>query len=260
MTLANKLTEKKLWDDVYQSSKRRSPVPRSDLLRLHFELDRTFKRLFPRQQGLRLLEVGCGDSVWLPYFNLEFGYQVDGIDYSEAGCDLARQNLSRADAQGNVFCQDMFHLDPSLDQKYDLLISFGVIEHFEQPAHVIGLLSRLLKPGGRMFTYIPNLESVAARVMRVLDRSFYDSHFIIQMPELENGHTQNGMIVEHSLYLQFLDFSILGFTTWPLWLRLWAIRAIKAADLIPLYFFKLTSLNPQSQLFNSSMAVLARKY
>jgi len=253
------LTEKQLWDEMYQRSRRRFPVPRPDLFRLHFELDRTFKALFSRQSGLKLLEVGCGDSVWLPYFNLEFGYQVEGIDYSEVGCDLARQNLNKAGVQGNVFCQDIFHLGSEFDQRYDILISFGVIEHFEQPVQLIGILSRLLKPGGRMFTYIPNLKSVAAIIMRFIDRNFYDSHFVIQMSELQNYHSQNGMIVECSMYFQFLDFSILGFTAWPLWLRLGATRVIKLMDLLPLYFFKLTGIKFQSPKFSSSMAVLACK-
>ena len=36
-------------------------------------------------RGKKLLEIGCGGSVLLPYFSKTFGFDVCGVDYSPAG-------------------------------------------------------------------------------------------------------------------------------------------------------------------------------
>src|SRR5262245_7685931 len=53
-------------------------------------------------QGKRLIEVGCGRSIWLPYLARELGVRVSGLDYSEVGCDQARRVLDRAGIEGDV--------------------------------------------------------------------------------------------------------------------------------------------------------------
>src|SRR5687768_8887760 len=70
--------------------------------------DRSLKNYFRRYQhreivkrlrqfglgpGSRLLEVGCGGSIWLPYFAREHGFEVTGLDYSEQGCAAAEHVL-----------------------------------------------------------------------------------------------------------------------------------------------------------------------
>ena len=41
-----------------------------------------FTRLFEKSDttSMRLLEIGCAKSAWLPYFSREFGFSVTGID------------------------------------------------------------------------------------------------------------------------------------------------------------------------------------
>jgi cyclopropane fatty-acyl-phospholipid synthase-like methyltransferase len=245
---------------MYSTRGPRRPLPRSNLLRSHFELKRFFEQNFPKKPGKKLLEIGCGDSVWLPYFNLEFQYEVYGVDYSMIGCQLAQRNLDAAGATGTIECKDLFDLDEYPNGQYDTIISFGVVEHFSHPDDVIRLLGQQLRPGGLLFTHIPNFEAVASNLSKLLDRSFYDTHYEIDLKTLERFHVDNGMEIQCSTYFQALDFTLLGLTTWSPKLRSIVIRGIKVLNLGPLYLHKFIGLNPQNKLLSSFMAVLARKH
>src|SRR3990170_4948814 len=244
---------------MYALASRRHPLPRPSLLRSHFELVRFFRQEVPAGPGMKLLEVGCGDSVWLPYFNREFGFEVFGVDYSEVGCHLARRNLDACGAHGTIECVDMFDLHKEWSGQFHFVISFGVVEHFDNPREVIGLLSGLLRPSGLLFTYVPNLDSFAGLMVKAVDRSFFDTHRKIDLDTLEGYHFGSGMAIVRSTYLQWLDFTMLGFTNLPPKLRSLLMRGIKVTDLIPLYAERLFGLNPRSRSLSSFMAVLARK-
>src|SRR5690606_1159234 len=59
-------------------------------------------------RGRRLLEIGCGNSVLLPYLAREFGFEPTGLDYSELGCKRARESLAREKIRGTIHCEDFF--------------------------------------------------------------------------------------------------------------------------------------------------------
>ena len=85
-----RLSQQTHWEDGFH----RVALPRT-LSRTeynYFRFDQFFKAIAPRGPR-RMLEIGCGASAWLVYFAKEFGYRVEGIDYSELGCELARENL-----------------------------------------------------------------------------------------------------------------------------------------------------------------------
>lgn len=121
--------------------------------RFHESFCRMFVSLETR--GKKLLEVGCARSVWLPYFAKEFGFRVSGIDYSEIGCQQAIEVLHREGVQGEVVCTDLWALPPSLVGQFDVLISCGVVEHFQDTAFwIMETLFPILKPNRWTSPYI----------------------------------------------------------------------------------------------------------
>src|SRR6266404_8035436 len=57
----------------------------------------------------RLLEIGCANSGWLPYFALEHKLDVWGIDYTEVGCARSREIMRRAQLPSEqIICADLF--------------------------------------------------------------------------------------------------------------------------------------------------------
>src|SRR5437588_8131675 len=74
-----------------------------------------------RAKPSSILEVGCGNSIWLPYVGRKTGVPVAGLDYSEAGCELARQQLAAEGVAGKIFCADLFQTDPIEVGRYDFV-------------------------------------------------------------------------------------------------------------------------------------------
>ena len=87
---------------------------------------------------MELLEVGCGNSIWLPYFAKQFGFLVSGLDYSEEGCRTSREMLAEAGVRGMIRCADVFARPDDMRNRYDVIVSVGVVEHFQEPSVCLG--------------------------------------------------------------------------------------------------------------------------
>jgi SAM-dependent methyltransferase len=148
-----------------------------------------------------LLEIGSARSQWLPYFAREFGFAVTGLDYSPAGCDQAREILRRANIPGTVVEADLFHPPPALQNAFDVVVSFGVVEHFDDTSACIRAISRFLKPGGLMITEIPNLAGLGGRLQRVFCPEIHSVHVIMTAQDLEHAHLDAGLHVDSCDYI-----------------------------------------------------------
>ncbi len=168
---------------------------------------RQFHRFFVEQlqplagAGASLIEIGCGRSQLLPYFATHFGLRVAGLDYSAVGCDKARRILEREGIPGEIFCGDLWTFDAFPKPGYDLVFSFGLVEHFEDTAGVIRGLARFARPGGAVLTLIPNMRGTVGALQRVLSREIYDIHVPLSAGALARAHSQAGLSLQSSGHL-----------------------------------------------------------
>ncbi len=147
------------------------------------------------------LEVGCGNSVWLPYFAKEHGFQVSGLDYSEYGCNTSRKILEREGVNGDIFCGDLFNPPEHLLNKFDYVISMGVVEHFTDTAATLKALSKLINDDGFVITTIPNHSALLGWLQKILNRPVYDIHVILDKNQLNKAAKQADLNVVFSDYL-----------------------------------------------------------
>ena len=75
-----------------------------------------------------MLEVGCAPAKWLIFYAEHFGARVSGIEYSDKGARMSRDNLAAAGVEGEIDEGDFFAATP---RPYDLVASIGFIEHFD---------------------------------------------------------------------------------------------------------------------------------
>jgi trans-aconitate methyltransferase len=79
----------------------------------------------------------------------------------------------------NIIEADLFKYQP--EKLYDMVLSFGLIEHFNDTKAIIESHLQFLKPGGVLFITLPNFKSVNGWVQRNFDKENYDKHNINSM-------------------------------------------------------------------------------
>ncbi len=115
------------------------------------EVSPPLKRLW--QEGVlgagRMIIPGCGQGHEVLFF-AEQGFEVTGVDYTDGGVGLLRNNLQKAGLKAQVVQSDFFELDDSHHGHYDLLLeqTFFCAIHPRDRTRYVDMARWLLKPGG----------------------------------------------------------------------------------------------------------------
>lgn len=102
---------------------------------------RLIEETFPKPEGLRALDFGCGTGEFCARLHA-MGFRVTGADTSEEMLDLAR----RRHPQGIEFSSG--RIEDRDAGGFDLVAAMMVLQFIEDAPAVLGRLHRLLKPGG----------------------------------------------------------------------------------------------------------------
>lgn len=172
-------------------------------------------RVLAGRRGQSLLEIGCGASRWLPYFAVEHGVTVSGMDYAPRGCAIARQVLDKEGIAGEILHRDALAENPELQGRFDIVFSYGVVEHFSDTAACVAAFARYLKPGGIIVTTVPNVAGAVGAVQQRLERSVYDTHLPITREHLAAAHRAARLDIVESGYLGVCDFHVLNIVNVP---------------------------------------------
>jgi SAM-dependent methyltransferase len=106
-------------------------------------LDRSLDRaLPPTDEGLRLLDVGCGTGHQMAKWSAR-GYSVSGVDGSREMLVHARRN--NPDAELREAGVDALPFEPA---SFDAVACIEVLRYLPDPAPCIREMVRVLKPGG----------------------------------------------------------------------------------------------------------------
>ena len=112
----------------------------------------------------RLLDVGCGDGVFLN-LAVESGWTVEGTEVSAWAAEHATRNIGRS-----VFCGEIWDAGFPAGS-FDVVTLWHVLEHMSSPVRVLEEVRRVLKPAGRLVVAVPNVDDhVMQAVYRVVKR------------------------------------------------------------------------------------------
>jgi ubiquinone/menaquinone biosynthesis C-methylase UbiE len=118
-------------------------------------------RFIPKDRQILTLEAGCGSASVSTYFALK-GARTVMLDASASALKAAQANFDKYGLKGEFVNGNMEKL-PFPDEKFDLVMSFGVLEHFEDMRPSIKEMARVLKPGGIFFAAVsPKKRSIQA--------------------------------------------------------------------------------------------------
>ena len=203
----------------------------------------------------RVLEVGCGGSVWLPYFAKHMQCEVWGIDYSAPGVELCLDNLRAEGVSGNIILGDVFDSTEIPQRSFDILWSAGFIEHFNDIRRVIGRLAEYLKPGGVMITLVPNLNGFVGWLHRVVDQEVFYAHTKIEPKMLDRLHSEAGFeILSRAQFFGIFSIGVVNFNRFKAQLPgildavFWSsILIIQQSICLP---FRLLGFHPETRWFS----------
>lgn len=102
----------------------------------------------------RLLDIGCNTGVFLDAAAER--YEVEGIELSEWSADMASE-------RHKVHRRPIGELH--LEQQFDVITMWAVIEHIEDPRAELQCVYDALAPGGIAAFYTGDIDSVLARIM-----------------------------------------------------------------------------------------------
>jgi 2-polyprenyl-3-methyl-5-hydroxy-6-metoxy-1,4-benzoquinol methylase len=212
------LTDTNYWDRTWANRTVPNPLDPSQGT-LNGTVARSFHRFFERvfgsldvKPGDLLLEAGCGGSVFLPYFCKQFGLAAEGLDNSEEGCGLSQAISEKSAITTRIVLGDVLNPPESLSERYRVVFSLGLAEHFQPTTDIVAALKALVQPSGFLITIVPNMHGAMGLLQRLVDPSVYAVHVPLSPRELADAHRSCGLEVVEASHLMTVNFSVLNFS------------------------------------------------
>lgn len=174
--MSNDLTDKQFWADYWESKKGLAfPVP------ANYTFHQLFKQVINKDNIKTAVELGGFPGYYAIFLKKYFGLDTTLFDFfvhepvlNEV---LTANQLTRQDI--GVIEGDLFNYQP--EQQYDLVLSCGLIEHFNDTKDIIARHLTFLKPGGTLLITLPNFTGANGWVQRKFDPDNYSKHNISSM-------------------------------------------------------------------------------
>jgi SAM-dependent methyltransferase len=131
-------------------------------------------------KGLSCLELGSYPGPFLAALG-DMGYTLNGVDYNEDNDKgLVQWLKSMGYPVGNFWVKDIFNFNPGI--QFNLVCSFGLIEHFTNFDQVILQHAMYVQPGGQLIITTPNFRGWMQWLPHLLfDKENLDKHYLPSM-------------------------------------------------------------------------------
>jgi 2-polyprenyl-3-methyl-5-hydroxy-6-metoxy-1,4-benzoquinol methylase len=168
----NKFAANTLLDNLFR---KRSKKKKKNIVN-NSKLTEVLKLIQTIEGPIRILEIGCGSGSFLSLLD-EYLKEEGRNDCELHGLDIDAGILGK-NSSSNL----TFHVgdaeDFKLDQKFDVIISFEVIEHVLNPTNMIQAIRAHLKDGGYAFLTTPNslgfeIKALSYNGLRLLAHSIF---------------------------------------------------------------------------------------
>jgi SAM-dependent methyltransferase len=105
------------------------------------------ERCLRHHKGAALLDLGCGRGEFLHAFAAQ-GFRASGVDRSRPSAPRFSEPVTQADYEKDGL--------PFSDASFDVIFNKSVFEHVHDIGKVLGECLRVLAPGGRMISMVPD--------------------------------------------------------------------------------------------------------
>ncbi|REJ82296.1 MAG: class I SAM-dependent methyltransferase [Bacteroidetes bacterium] len=114
-------------------------------------------RLEHQRKNNTILDVGCGEGYFLEEA-LKRGWDAYGTEYAE-------RYVKNCSDKGIKMRSGKLQVQDFKDLKFDVICSFEVIEHIQNPQEEIRIFNKLLRDGGIVYLTTPNFNSISRNLL-----------------------------------------------------------------------------------------------
>lgn len=170
--LMKTLVPQESWDNGYSNIKPHIASPKEPI--------RILLEKVLHYGPLESIELGCYPGRFLAVLG-EMGHVLSGIDLTPGVDTILPEWLSGMGHKIGMFHRDdVFEFNP--ERKFDVVCSFGLIEHFVNWEELFMRHAALLAPGGTMIVTTPNFRSSIHHLLHfLLDRDNLKGHNLKSM-------------------------------------------------------------------------------
>jgi SAM-dependent methyltransferase len=174
--MANLLTDRAFWVNYWESKKGLAVQLPSNYL-----FHRQLADVIQKDNVKTAIELGGFPGYYAVFLKKYFKLDVTLLDYfvhpPVVNELLEKNDLTEKDI--HIIETDLFNYTP--EKQYDLVLSCGLIEHFNDTADIINRHIAFVKPGGTLFITLPNFKAVNGWFQKNFDKENYDKHNIDSM-------------------------------------------------------------------------------
>jgi 2-polyprenyl-3-methyl-5-hydroxy-6-metoxy-1,4-benzoquinol methylase len=112
----------------------------------------------PYRKNNNIIDVGCGDGFFLQVAK-EKGWNVYGTEFTDRAMEICTRkgiNMMKGELNEHNYAQGFF----------DIVTSFEVIEHINNPNIEIAKFNKILRTGGIAYVTTPNFNSISRNLLK----------------------------------------------------------------------------------------------
>jgi trans-aconitate methyltransferase len=178
--MSNELTDKAFWANYWESKKGLAfAVP------ANYTFHKLLKQIVSKNKICTAIELGGFPGYYAIFLHKYFGLRTTLFDFY-VHKPVLKQVLDAnhlTDKDIHVIEGNLFDYQPK--DQYDLVLSCGLIEHFNDTKDIIARHLPFLKPEGTLLITLPNFTGINGWVQRKYDIGNYEKHNISSMdPQL----------------------------------------------------------------------------
>ena len=160
---------------------------------------RVMKRHLGDINSSRIIEFGGANSLFLLALTKWENADVSAVDYSETGVEKLRSLFEANNCSINAVCADMFAWNPG-ENGYDLVLHWGLLEHFTDPVPVLRVCQSALAPAGKVVFSMPNMEAWGSTLWRRWSPENWALHIYHSDNVVENACASAGLQLIKKFY------------------------------------------------------------